>query len=181
MSYVARNHPQQLAVRGAVSFVDDRETDPDVFAALNERFHFTIDAAATTQNAKLENFWTEADDALTQNWGGHRVWCNPPYSDIEPWVIQAWDQWEWAGSPAPGLIVMLLPANRTEQRWWQKWVEPWRDTPGERLTVEFLPGRMRFIAPGDEGVRPNARPPFGCCLLIWSVPALIPLDSSGTQ
>lgn len=33
---------------------------------------------------------------------------------------------------------MLLPANRTEQGWWQRHVEP------------------------------NERPPFGCCLVIWT-------------
>jgi oligoribonuclease (3'-5' exoribonuclease) len=32
---------------------------------------------------------------------------------------------------------------------------------------EFLRGRLRFIESGDDAVRPNARPPFGCCLLIW--------------
>ena len=33
--------------------------------------------------------------------------------------------------------------------------------------VEFLPGRMRFIAAGADDIGPNERPPFGCCLLIW--------------
>lgn len=62
---------------------------------------------------------------------------------------------------------MLLPANRTEQQWWQLLVEPYRDRPGSPLTVRFLPGRMRFLKPGQTAVGPNQRPPFGCVLLVW--------------
>ena len=64
---------------------------------------------------------------------------------------------------------MLLPANRTEQGWWQDHVECCRDK-GRGLTTEFIRGRTRFIAAGDTGIKPNARPPFGCVLLIWSAP-----------
>lgn len=60
---------------------------------------------------------------------------------------------------------MLLPANRTEQGWWQRHIEPGRRNGSVR--VEFLPGRMRFIVPPADTVKPNDRPPFGCCLVIW--------------
>lgn len=93
------------------------------------------------------------------------MWCNPPYSAIRPWVEKA-----WKSSPLCPVIVMLLPANRTEQTWWQELVEPFRDRPGSSLTIEFLPGRLRFIKAGRERVGPNERPPFGCCLLIWTTP-----------
>jgi len=69
---------------------------------------------------------------------------------------------------------MLVPANRTEQGWWQRLVEPARLEGA--LRVEFLAGRQRFVAPGDfvdMFGRPRGgdiRPPFGCCLLIWSRP-----------
>lgn len=59
-----------------------------------------------------------------------------------------------------------LPANRTEQGWWQRWVEPGRLDGA--LQVEFLPGRMRFIKAGATEVGPNERPPFGVCLVIWA-------------
>lgn len=62
---------------------------------------------------------------------------------------------------------MLLPANRTEQQWWQLMVEPFRDRPGSPLSTRFLPGRMRFLRRGQTAVGPNERPPFGCLLLIW--------------
>jgi phage N-6-adenine-methyltransferase len=167
VGFKARNHPQQKANPK----VDDRAITPEDFAPLHERFNFTIDAAASKENARLERYWTVEDDALDQSWAGERVWCNPPYSNIEPWVRKA-----WYGSqhPWPGLIVMLLPANRTEQKWWQTWVEPFRErrlrpvgSNPLRLTVEFLPGRMRMLNLGQDAIKPNERPPFGCCLLIW--------------
>lgn len=90
------------------------------------------------------------------------IWCNPPYSAIAPWVRKAWDCWASTAG-----IVMLLPANRTEQSWWQLMVEPYRDRTGSPLRAEFLPGRMRFLKPGQSAVGPNQRPPFGCVLLRW--------------
>lgn len=157
MSFVARTHPQQ----GPNPVVDDRETVAEVFDPLHQRFGFTVDAAASPHNAKLPRFWTVEDDGLAQSWAGERVWCNPPYSRIRPWVEKATIE---AGGA--GLVVMLLPANRTEQGWWQDLIEPYRDRPGGP-SVEFLRGRMRFINAGDSTIKPNARPPFGVCLVIW--------------
>lgn len=163
VGFAAKNHPQQVDKRGARASTDDRATTPEVFEPLDERFGFTLDVAALEHNAKCERFFSAEDDGLAQSWDGERVWCNPPYSDIRPWVEKAWR----AASP---VVVMILPANRTEQGWWQELVEPYRDRPGSPLRVEFLSGRLRFIAPGAEKVGPNERRPFGCCLLIWERP-----------
>jgi phage N-6-adenine-methyltransferase len=169
VGFRARNHPQQVAMRGARSEVDDRATPAEVFRPLNDRFRFTLDACATAENAKCERFWTVADDGLTRPWTGERVWCNPPYShpNLERWLHKAWAEW----SRDTELIVMLVPANRTEQGWWQRMVEPFRDDPDGYLRTEFLPGRIRFLAPGQSVTKPNERPPFGCCLLIWEAAA----------
>lgn len=159
IGFKARNHPQQTAKRGPREDVDCRATAPEVFGPLHDRFRFTLDVAALPHNAKLERHFTPDVDGLAQSWAGERVWCNPPYSSIEPWVEKAWES-------GAQLVVMLLPANRTEQGWWQRHIEPRRDQPGG-IRVEFLPGRMRFIAHGADRIGPNERPPFGVCLVIW--------------
>lgn len=172
MSFVSRNHPQQIAVRGALDEVDDRGTPQDFFDELSQRFGpFTLDVAAAPHNAKCEKYYTRADDGLLTPWYSRQsryrsevVWCNPPYSNLDAWLRKAWDQWD---SDAIKRIVMLLPANRPEQPWWQKHVEPFRDRRDSSLRTEFLPGRLRFIKPGQTEIRPNERPPFGCVLLIW--------------
>lgn len=163
VGFKSSNHPQQVGKRGATER-DNFGTDPKLFAELDERFIFTLDVAATDANAKCSAYLTLEDDGLKERWNG-RVWCNPPYSQIGAWVEKAWREWR-CGHVA--LIVMLLPANRPEQAWWQDLVEPYRDRPGSPLRVEFLRGRQRFVLPGAESIGPNERPPFGCCLLIWS-------------
>lgn len=167
--FKASNHPQQTGKRGAVDAVDDRGTDQEFFDALSERFGgFNIDVAAASHNAKCRRYFSFADDGLRQRWRQPvepgRVWCNPPYSDCRAWVEKAWNEW-WGGQCT--LIVMLLPANRVEQGWWQDLVEPFRDRPDSPLRVEFLRGRMRFDRPGWTKPAKGDRPPFGCCLLIW--------------
>lgn len=166
IGYRSANHPQQVAKHGPRGDVDDRATHPSVFGPLSERFGgFTIDVAAAAHNTKCQRYYTVEDNGLEQSWAGERVWCNPPYSSIEPWVRKAWTECTRAG-----LIVMLLPANRTEQGWWQDLVEPFRGLPGHNFHVEFLRGRIRFIKAGQTDVGPKERPPFGCCLLIWGDP-----------
>lgn len=181
VGFKAGNHPQQTDKRGARDNVDDRGTTAEVFGPLNERFGFTLDVAAAPHNAKCRRYFTRHEDGLEQPWGISRVWCNPPYSDCGAWVRKAWSEWLlWPHvdldsaepsylrrNPSPSLIVMLLPANRTEQAWWQDLVEPHRDRPGSPLRVEFLRGRMRFDRPGIEIGPKGDRPPFGVCLLIW--------------
>jgi phage N-6-adenine-methyltransferase len=164
------NHP--LYGRGAVDAVDDRMTPPEVFGPLNDRFGFTLDACASDRNARCARYFTAADDGLQQSWAGETVWCNPPFSRLQPWVAKAWRE-----HPTTRGIVLLLPANRTEQTFWQDLIEPYRDRPGSPVTTEFLPGRPRFLTPeqaaADMAGR-GTRPPFGCVVVIWHAPPLLP-------
>lgn len=141
--------------------VDDRAVPEGLFAEWQVRFGFTLDAAANHHNAKLPRYYTKETNGLEASWAGERVYCNPPFSAIEPWVEKAWRE-----TAAP-LVVMLLPANRTERTWWQTLVEPKRDRSPE-FRSEFLPGRLKFLSPGEDEIRANNRPPFGCCFLIWT-------------
>jgi phage N-6-adenine-methyltransferase len=168
--FKARNHPQQVDPvsgpdlygprAGANDLIDDRATLPEWFAELHARFSFTVDVAASASNTKLPRYYDIESNGLEQSWAGERVWCNPPFSDLKSWVAKA-------SREDADLIVMLVPANRTEQAWWHEHIEPFRDRPGSILTTEFIRHRRRFIRQGMDGVLPNDRPPFGVCLLIW--------------
>jgi phage N-6-adenine-methyltransferase len=163
VGFKGTNHPQQVGRGGSDVEVDDRATTAEVFEPLDRRFGgFTVDVAASARNTKCARYYDRATDGLAQSWAGERVWCNPPYSAIRPWVEKAWRE---IGTE---VVVMLLPANRTEQGWWQELIEPYRDRSGSVLTVEFLPGRIRFLSPGASTVGANERPPFGCCLVVWN-------------
>lgn len=175
--FSATNHPQQVSSSGASDEIDDRATHPTDFAIFDSELGpFTLDVAAAAHNTKCARYFTIADDGLSQPWADELVWCNPPYSNIAAWVTKA-----WAEAPTALGIVMLLPANRTEQNWWQELVEPFRDTGGG-LNVRFLRGRLRFIKAGKREIGPNERPPFGVCLLIWEGGArrpVLPQDQPG--
>lgn len=171
---------------------DVRETPPDRFAEVSALVGgFTLDACATPANAKCRRFyaldgfhdldcpppnggrWAGPPDAngLTGSWSGEKVWVNPPFSNIGAWVEKAWR------SHDAELVVMLVPATRTEQPWWQKHIEPHRDGRGPasrtwRLRVVFLPGRWHFLKDGKPILDPKtgrrSSPKFGCALLTWS-------------
>lgn len=159
VGFQAQNHPQQTTVDD----VDDRGTPPDLFAWCVARWGaFTVDVAAAAHNRKVERFYSKDDNGLSKDWDGERVWCNPPFSDLGPWCEKAWES-------RADIVVMLLPANRTEQPWWHRSIEPYRDQGG-RLSTIFLPGRRRFIMPGDVDIKPNNRPPFGILLAVWGPP-----------
>lgn len=165
VGFSAQNHPQQVAKRGAADATDDRGTDPVFVADLADSLggSFTLDVAASPDNARAPRFYTREQDGLSLPWYG-RVWCNPPFSNLAGWTAKAWAEWNAEHSE---VIAMLLPANRTEQPWWQVNVEPYRDQPGSSLRSRFLAGRMRFSRPSAVIGPKGDRPPFGCVLLIW--------------
>lgn len=121
VGFKARNHPQQLALFGPDRSVDDRALPPEAFAKLNERFDFTVDAAASAHNAKLPRYYTIENSGLLASWAGERVYCNPPYSDLRPWVEKAWSEGGGSSgcSAAPGepdRTKLVARPDRTEAR-----------------------------------------------------------------
>ena len=142
---------------------DERYTPRHVFKPLDEEFRFTLDVCATKESAKCPRYYSKAEDGLAKTWAYERVWCNPPFSNILPWVERAW-------TSGADLVVMLVPAVRTEQPWWQDHIEPYRDgrmTGGFELTTRFLAGRISFGHPGNPEGAGVGSPMFGCVLLVW--------------
>lgn len=141
---------------------DDFYTPRRHFEPWHREFGFTLDPCASPESAKVPRYFDYHQDGLAQSWGQERVFCNPPYSDIAPWVAKAWAELLHG---ACELVVMLLPAW-TDRRWWQEDVEPWRWERWPSLTHErasvslqarFLP-RIQFGFPGDpEGTSPEAK------------------------
>lgn len=110
----------------------DWTTPQQLFDRLDATFHFDLDAAASDENAKCEKYFTVEDDGLKQDWGGHRVFLNPPYGrDIERWVEKGFIE---ALKPCT-TVVMLLPA-RTDTKWFHDYCISAR--------VVFLRGRIKF-------------------------------------
>ncbi len=66
VGFKARNHPQQPERDD----VNDRRTPDDLFVPLHAQHRFTLDAAASAENAKVANYCTRADSGLDRSWGG---------------------------------------------------------------------------------------------------------------
>lgn len=127
----------------------DWATPRAFFAALNAEFGFDIDVCASADNACLARYWTEADNALYQDWAGLRCWMNPPFGHgIGKWVAKAWNE----SRNGSELVVCLIPA-RTCTRWWHEYVV-------NAAEIRFIRGRMRF-----SGHTVNA--PFPCAIVVF--------------
>lgn len=106
-------------------------TPDDFFAELDKEFHFTLDVCATADNAKCDDYYTEAMDGLSLKWDGI-VWCNPPYGrNINKWIKKAVN-----AALGGATVVMLLPA-RTDTKWFHELVY-------RRAEIRFVRGRLKF-------------------------------------
>lgn len=72
------------------SKTDNWETPPEVFKYLDNEFKFTLDPCASNENHKCDKYFTKEENGLLQDWGGQRVYCNPPYGrTVGDWVEKA--------------------------------------------------------------------------------------------
>lgn len=110
---------------------------PDLlFQKYNEKFNFTLDAAATAENAKCAKFYTEAENGLAQDWSGETVWLNPPYGrQIGKWIRKAYEE-----SLKGVTVVCLIPA-RTDTSYWHDFIFK------GKAEIEYLRGRVKFGSP----------------------------------
>lgn len=119
-------------------------TPQDFFDKLNEEFHFTLDAAASSDNAKCANYFTEEQDGLAQSWKGHAVWCNPPYCrKTGLWVKKAYEEHQRTGCT----VVMLLP-SRTDVRWFHDYILG-------KAEIRFIKGRLKFGGSKNSALFPS--------------------------
>lgn len=156
-------------MRNDVFFSSDKnywETPQAFFDALDQRFHFTLDAAASDENHKCDRYFTEADNGLTRDWGGETVFCNPPYGSSE---TGAWTKKCYEESRKPGTTVVLLIPARTDRKSFHDYIHK---KPG--VEVEFVRGRLVFELGGKPVLDKNGRPkgaPFPSMIVIFHSPA----------
>lgn len=111
---------------------DEYETPIEIFSELDDEFHFNLDPCATDENHKCKRYFTEADNGLLKDWGGYRVFCNPPYSNLKSWVQKAY----YEGMKDHTVVVLLIPA-RTDTRYFHDYIY-------NRSEIRFIKGRLKF-------------------------------------
>ena len=122
-------------------------TPPDLRAALEKEFRFTLDPCTPGQ------VW----DGLALDWTGQRVFCNPPYGrGVDKWLSKG---------PDADVAVFLLPA-RTDTVWFHAHAL-------KASEIRFFKGRLKFcedhIAPCDHSKRfkEMQSAPFPSMLVIY--------------
>ena len=114
---------------------DNWETPDYIFKPLDQEFKFTLDPCCNMFNAKCDINFNIIQDGLSLSWGGHRVFCNPPYSryNIDKWVKKCYEE-----SLKPNTIVVALLPVSTSAAWFHDWV--WG-----KAELRFIRRRIRFI------------------------------------
>lgn len=116
---------------------DEWETPISLFEYLNYEFNFNLDPCCTLINRKCDFFFTKEDNGLIQDWGGYRVFCNPPYSNISNWVKKCYFE-----SLKPNTLVCLLIPSRTDTKYFHEYIY-------NRSEIRFIKGRLRFSNAGN--------------------------------
>lgn len=120
---------------------DDWTTPLRLFDYLQRIFFFEIDGAASKENRLLTCYWSEEDDALSMDWTGQRIFCNPPFS-----LDYAFAR-KFQESDCPGSL-LLLPV-RTDRLWFQRNLHD----PGIRHC--WITGRLHFGGSGTSAFMYN--------------------------
>ena len=140
--------------RGKFASIRNDWTTPEaLYREMDAEFGFTLDAAASAENAKAPAFFDKEMDAITRDWAPHTVWLNPPYGEGYPlsrWVRKAYEE-----SLNGATVVMLIPA-RTNTNWFHNYCLL-------HGTVRFIKGRPKFGG-ADHGL------PQPLCFVVFHPP-----------
>lgn len=110
-------------------------TPQDLFDSLDHVFNFTLDPCASSTNHKCKKYFTKEINGLTKDWGGHKVFCNPPYGrdNTGLWIKKCFEE-----SKKPGTIVVALIPVRTDTKWFHEYIYR------TNAQVFFIKGRLKF-------------------------------------
>jgi phage N-6-adenine-methyltransferase len=155
-----------------VAIKDSWQTPPQIFAALNDVFHFSLDAAASDLHHLCELYFTMDNDALSTDWGAYleennaptrTVWVNPPFSNMGSFIDTAIRQ------SKKGITTVLVSNWDHSSAWCSRALmgasEVWLVTGYFNDDMQWRSGRMRFVHPSTG--KPAADQPKPQALFIF--------------
>jgi len=115
---------------------DTWATPQYLFNWLNSIYDFDIDLCADVDNSKCSNWIDIEDNSLIRDWFsyGDTGFCNPPYSNIKPWIDKA-----IAEAKKGFTTVMLIPTPNGESHYKQIFESA--------TSLSFITGRIAFYNP----------------------------------
>lgn len=114
----------------------DHRTPSDLFMRLSDEVGgFDLDVAASDENHLCDEYYTMENNGLFNLWEG-KVWCNPPYNNIQQWVNKARAE---VTVGRASVVWMLVPAH-TSTQWFQSAFLAANE-------LRFIIGRLDFSGP----------------------------------
>jgi len=103
----------------------------------------SLDVCASEHNSKSPAFYTKEQNGLQRTWrckqikGKHMrvAWCNPPYSNVTPWIEKAIEE------AIEGHTTLMLLKSDSSTKWFRLLVDYYYST------FFFLAPRIQHIAP----------------------------------
>jgi phage N-6-adenine-methyltransferase len=91
------------------------QTPKEIFNFYKKMYKLSFDVAANNKNHMTDCYYDflSGEDALKEPWSMYGNWCNPPYSNIKPWVEKAIKEMREGN-----LTVMLIPSD-TSASWFR--------------------------------------------------------------
>lgn len=152
-----------------------RTPDPLYHALVKHSGGFTVDAAASLENALCPDYIDQNIDALKEkmSWSPKELdrprvqaFCNPGFRNFGPWIKKAFEQ----GQTTIDSYVYLMGLSSFSSQWWRQWAEQ-----ADRILllsprVNFLPPLKRYAAPGKQlalfdNVEPSSNPRETCVFI----------------
>jgi site-specific DNA-methyltransferase (adenine-specific) len=120
----------------------DYKTPKNIYAELDKEFCFDFDPCLISTDT-IHNV-----DMLGSDWGGEKIFVNPPYKYLGKWINKCFNEWKKGK-----LIVMLIPA-RTDTKAFHEYIYPYAE-------LRFIKGRLCF----DDSGKPA---PFPSMIVIFN-------------
>lgn len=132
---------------------DEARTPEYLYRFANSIWNFDLDLASSDANTKCRSHFTKDLDALSLPWPdyGTSGWCNPPYSNISPWLEKA------ALHRHDLQTVFLIPTPNGEAMY--------RIIEQMASEIILIHGRISFLRPSGEKMTGNTR---GSCLVVFN-------------
>jgi len=137
---------------------DEWGTPIKEFLTWDAEFNFTLDPCGIQSRPLKKDMITldirDGEDGLKHDWGGERVFVNPPYSsdNVHLWCRKCY--WEKDNAE---LIVLLIPASKGSSSYFHDYIYPFAG-------VRFIRGRLKFVPMGGQKDSSNPQGSILCVI-----------------
>lgn len=132
---------------------DNYYTPPWIFDALGLRYDLDVASPSIVLPwIPAAKRFTILDDGLQQDWGGGKVWMNPPYSNPKPWVAKFLNNDNGVALMPTSTGAWMLTLWQSQAKW--LCLPPMRFVQSNLIEAKgAMPIRCWLVAAGKDNIR----------------------------